>query len=80
MANYLASIFGTEQDVRLSSLDLIELCTNNSSRKSTAPSTTKSAPADTVTDAHENMSSHPIHKPYFYQISTRTQPTTQRTR
>lgn len=48
--------------------------------KSTAPSTTKLAPAATAIAVPANTSSPPTHKPYYYPISTKTPPMTRKTR
>jgi hypothetical protein len=75
MANYLASIFGTEQDkVRI----LYPLqtrarpTTNKLPHRSTALSTTKLAPAAMETAARANMSSPHTRKPSSYPTSTKT--------
>ena len=80
MANYLASIFGTEQDVSTFPVCWRRDDTNCDCRKSTVPSTTKLVPAGTAIDARESMSNHHTHKPFFYPTFTRTQPTTRKTR
>jgi len=75
MANYLASIFGTEQDkVRIlyPFQPRAELATNKLPLRSTAPSTTKLAHAVTETAARANMSSPHTRKPSSSPTSTRT--------
>ena len=75
MANYLASIFGTEQDkVRIlyPFQPRAELATNKLPLRSTAPSTTKLAHAVTETAARANMSSPHTRKPSSFPTSTRT--------
>jgi hypothetical protein len=81
MANYLASIFGTEQDkVRIfyRLQPRAELATNKLSHRSTALSTTKLAHAVTETAARANMSSPHTRKPFSYPTSTKTPHTTPR--
>lgn len=87
MANYLASIFGTEQDkVRSPSSTIFPYPTKKSSPinppsdRSTAPSTTKSAPAATAIAARASTSSPPTRRRSCCRTCTRTRRTTPRTR
>ena len=79
MANYLASIFGTEQDKVCK--NALTLTTEiNVTCRSIALSTTKLVPAAMATVALENTLNLLIHKPSSFQTSTRTQPMTPKTR
>lgn len=84
MANYLASIFGTEQD----KVDIAitpygrrntEL-TKRAFERSTVHSTIRSAPVATAIAVLENMSSPRTRKPFSSPTSTRTQPMTPKIR
>jgi hypothetical protein len=81
MANYLASIFGTEQDkVRIlyPPQTRAQLATNKLLHRSTALSTTKLVHAVTETAARANMSSLHTRKPFSSPTSTKTPHTTPR--
>jgi hypothetical protein len=81
MANYLASIFGTEQDkVRIlyPLQTRAQLATNKLPHRSIALSTTKSVPAATETAARANMSSPHTRKPSSFLTSTKIPHTTPR--
>jgi hypothetical protein len=81
MANYLASIFGTEQD-KVNVLAISQICAHQLTQlyRSTARSTTRLEHAVTAIGARANMSSHPTRRPSSFRTSTRTQPMTPRTR
>lgn len=84
MANYLASIFGTEQDkgekkpslllIALSTSQMMTLTDNNP--QSTAPFTTRSARAATAIAARANTSNPRTRRRSSSPTSTKTRPTT----
>lgn len=82
MANYLASIFGTEQDKVRKPLAYKshKLIANILILRLTAVSTTKSARADMATAVLESMSNHHTRKRFSSQTCIRILPSTPRTR